>query len=324
MRKTWLPWLLLALAPLVLGGALLVGPTPPALLDPATDLGRAVLLLRLYRVGAAFAVGAALSGAGVVLQALLRNPLAEPYVLGVSSGAALGAALAIFFGLTAWGPLVLPASAFALGLLTMALVYALGSRHGVPSPYGLLLSGVIVSAVGSSLLMLLISLAPVEGLHSITWWMLGDLQSASGPLLAGCAVLMALAGGGVWLFARELDALTLGREMAHHLGARPALVVGLGLAAATLLTAAAVALAGLIGFVGLMVPHVVRSLLGPAHRRLLPAAALAGGLLLVLCDAAARTVAAPLEVPVGVITALLGGPFFIVVLRRRRMAGWVE
>ncbi len=324
MRKSWIPWLLLAVAPLVLGGALLIGPTPVALLDPHTALGRAVLLLRLNRVGAGFAVGAALAGAGVVLQALLRNPLAEPYVLGVSSGAALGAALAIFFGLTTLGALVLPASAFTLGLATMALVYALGSHHGAPSLYGLLLSGVIVSAVASSLLMLLISLAPVEGLHSITWWMLGNLQSASGPLLAGCVALMAIAGGGVWLFARELDALTLGREMAHHLGARPGLVVGLGLAGATLLTAAAVALAGLIGFVGLVVPHVMRSLIGPAHRRLLPAAALAGGLLLVLCDALARTVAAPLEVPVGVVTALLGGPFFIVVLRRRRKAGWVE
>ena len=127
-----------------------------------------------------------------------------------------------------------------------------------------------------------------------------------------------------WLFARELNALTLGREMAHHLGVRPGLVVGLGLLCATLLTATAVALAGLIGFVGLIVPHAVRSVTGPDHRRLIPAAALAGGLFLVLCDALARTLLAPIELPVGVITALLGGPFFIVLLRRRRKAGWVE
>ncbi|MCX6995867.1 MAG: iron ABC transporter permease [Kiritimatiellaeota bacterium] len=323
-KKNWIPWVLLALAPLVLGGALLIGPTAVEWLDPRTELGQALLLLRLNRVLAGFAVGAALAGAGVVLQALLRNPLAEPYVLGVSSGAALGAALAIFFGWTAWGALVLPVSAFALGLATMALVYALGSHQGSPSLYGLLLSGVIVSAVGSSLLLLLLSLSSVEGLHSITWWMLGNLQAASDPLLAGCGALIVFAGGIVWLFARELDALTLGREMAHHLGARPGLVVGLGLVCATLMTAAAVALAGLIGFVGLIVPHVVRSLIGPDHRRLLPAAALAGGLLLVLCDALARTVAAPGELPVGVVTALLGGPFFIVGLRRRRKAGWVE
>ena len=319
-----MPWLLAALTPLVLGGALLLGAAGAGLPYLHTALGRAVLLLRLNRVAGGFLVGAALACAGVVLQALLRNPLAEPYVLGVSSGAGLGAALAIFFGLTAFGELVLPACAFVLALATLALVYALASQHGRTSLYGLLLSGVIVSAVASSLLMLLISLAPLEGLHSITWWMLGNLQMPAGGLLAWCGGLIAAAVLAAWLLARELNALTLGREMAHHLGVRPGLVVGLGLLCATLLTATAVALAGLIGFVGLIVPHAVRSVTGPDHRRLIPAAALAGGLFLVLCDALARTLLAPIELPVGVITALLGGPFFIVLLRRRRKAGWVE
>ncbi len=315
--------LLAAAGAAVLALALMAGPAGFGWPDTGTAVGRAVLRLRLYRLATAFTVGAGLAAAGVVLQALLRNPLADPYVLGVSSGGALGAALAILTGLAAFSPAVLPAAAFVTALATLALVYALANRPAGPSIYGLLLSGVIVSALASSLLMLLVSLAPVEGLHEITWWMLGSLEVASPRLLA---VAAGAVGASLLLFlflARDLNALTLGREMAHHVGVRTRVAVGLGLAGATLASAAAVSLAGLVGFVGLVVPHAVRTLTGADHRRLLPAAALGGGFFLVGCDAVARSLFAPVDIPVGVLTALTGGPFFLYLLRSRRH-GWVE
>ena len=316
-------FLLLLLTLLLPGLCLLVGPYGFGLPDLATPMGRAVLGLRLTRIAAGLIVGASLAVSGAVLQALLRNPLAEPYVLGVSGGGALGAALVILSGLASLHPLLLPAGAFLAALATLLLVYALAAHHGTTSVYGLILGGVVVSAMLSSLLMLLISCANMEGLHSIIWWMLGSLQPASTSLLWACGGCAALALIVVWALARELNALTLGRDMAHHLGVRTRLAVGLALGAATLAAAGAVALAGLIGFVGLIVPHAVRQLAGADHRRLLPACALAGGVFLVVCDTVARTVFAPLEVPVGVITALTGGPFFLLLLRRRKNT-WID
>ncbi len=322
-RRPALVWLLLTLTPLILGASLLLGAGGFSQLDWHNAIGRAILALRLHRVIAGFVVGAGLASSGVVLQALLRNPLADPYILGVSSGAGLGAALAIVSGLAAITG-VLPLSAFGAAILTLSLVVLLAHHGGAPSIYGLLLSGVIISAMCSSILMLIISLAPIEGLHSITWWLLGNLQVMSSRLLLISSLLIAIGMLGIWGLARDLNALTLGREMAYHLGIRTELAVGLGLGLATLTTAAAVSLAGLIGFVGLIVPHYMRSLVGPDHRRLVPAAALAGGWFLVLCDTLARTALAPREIPVGVITALIGGPFFLMLLRQRRKHGWLE
>jgi iron complex transport system permease protein len=301
----------------------LVGPEGFGLPDWHTQIGRALLTLRLHRIATGFVVGAALASAGAVFQAILRNPLADPYVLGVSGGGALGAALTILLGWYAWHPLALPLGAFIAAAATLALVYALASHDGAPSIYGLILSGVIVSAMASSVLLLLLSLATVEGLHSITWWTLGNLQGGSTPLLLACTACVLIGWLVNWALARDLNALALGTEMAHHLGVRTGAVVVLALAAATLAAASAVALAGLIGFVGLLVPHAMRQITGADHRRLLPAAALAGGALLTLCDTLARTLLAPRELPVGVITALIGGPFFLALLRRRRHT-WVE
>jgi iron complex transport system permease protein len=154
--------------------------------------------------------------------------------------------------------------------------------------------------------------------------MLGNLEGYSLQLLAVSGALIVCGVAAAWTLAPELNALALGQEMAHHVGVRTRFAITLGLALATLITATAVALAGLIGFVGLIVPHVVRSLIGPDHRRLIPIAALAGGVFLAICDAVARTVLAPIEIPVGVITALIGGPFFLVILRSRRKRGWIE
>jgi len=322
MKRSVIVWWLFLLSPLVLGACVLAGATGISGLDWHTATGRAIFWLRVHRVAAGFVIGAGLSCSGVVLQALLRNPLADPYILGVSSGAGLGAALVIVSGFAVAG--LLPVSAFLAAILTLSVVILLARNGGAPSIYGLLLSGVIVSSMCSSMLMLIISLASAEGLHSITWWMLGNLQIVSSSLLMISGTLIILGALGIWGLARNLNALTLGREMAHHLGIRTGVAVTLALALATLTTAASVGLAGLIGFVGLIVPHLMRSLVGPDHRRLVPAAALAGGWFLALCDALARTALAPVEIPVGVITALIGGPFFLILLRRRRKHGWVE
>ncbi len=315
-RRSWFFPGLLALIPVVVLICLLTGPA--GIPDLATPTGQAILRLRLYRTLAGLIVGAGLAVSGTVLQALLRNPLAEPYLLGISGGGALGAAIAILFGLGAVSIFAVPLAAFAGAALTLTLVCGLASDRGFPSVYQLILSGVIVGAVASALLMFLISLASAQGIQNVMWWMLGSLTVGSQPLLAAAALLTALGISVTWALAPSFNAMTLGNDMAHHLGIRTGRVLLLGLAMASLMAAAAVSLAGIIGFVGLVVPHTLRRLIGPDHRRLIPAAALGGGLFLALCDTAARTVMAPRELPVGVLTALLGGPFFMVVLRRRR------
>ena len=322
MRKPLLQLFLYLLAPVVLAACVLLGPEGFALPDSSTPLGRALLELRLLRVAAALIVGAGLASSGAVLQALLRNPLADPFVLGVSGGGALGGALVIFLGWSTLHVLALPAAAFLAALGALFLVYRLASRQGVVSVYGLILSGVVVSSMFASVLMLLLTFAG-DRMPPIIFWTFGSLLVTDTSLLLACGSCVAVAFLVVWLLSRELNALTLGRDMAHHLGVRTELVVALALGAATLAAASTVALCGVIGFVGLIVPHAVRSLVGADHRRLLPAAAVAGGVFLAVCDTFARLVAAPLELPVGVITALTGGPFFLVLLRRRKQT-WLE
>lgn len=321
-RTRWLAGCVIG-APLLLAACLLLGPSGIGLPDMQTVTGRAILMLRLNRTISGFVVGAALSCAGVVLQAVLRNPLAEPYVLGVSSGAGLGAGLAILSGLMTVSTLFLPLCAFAGAAATLLIVYAVAGVGGRSSIYGLILSGVIVSAVCSSLLMFLVATAPVEGMHSVLWWMLGNLQPASRELLVATGVVIASAFLWIWYMSADLNALALGRDVAHHVGVRTEVVLPLALGAATVMTAAAVSVSGLIGFVGLIVPHVTRRVFGADHRRLVPAAAVAGGVFLALCDALARTVMAPVEIPVGVVTALCGGPFFLIILTRKRKQGWI-
>ncbi len=324
-RKVRLMLALLAVGGLLLLiGCVLSGPSGFGLPAIDTPVGRAILVLRLNRIVTGLVVGAALSCAGVIFQALLRNPLAEPYILGVSSGAGLGAAIAILIGLgTAVTLFLLPAAAFVGAVLALLIVLAVagGTRASV---YSLILSGVIVSAIASSILMFLVATAPRDGLHSIIWWMLGNLQPGSQGQMLITAVVVLAGVVGAWFIAPQLDALTLGREVAHHVGVRTELMMTLGLLLGSLLAAAAVSLAGLIGFVGLIVPHVMRSILGPQHRRLIPASALAGGTFLAVCDAVARSVLAPREIPVGVLTALCGGPFFLAILKLRGRKGWIE
>lgn len=310
---------------LLLALSLLLGPSGIGLPDMQSPAGSAILSLRFSRLLMGLMTGAALAASGVVFQALLRNPLAEPYVLGVSGGAGLGATVSILAGSGVLVALTLPVVAFFSAVVTLMVVYAIASQgsSGHPSVYSLILSGVIVSSICSSIIMFLVSTASVEGMHNVIWWMLGSLQpvAAGQQLLSAALIFSALSG--IWFLSPQLNALALGRDMAHYQGLDADRIIIIGLLCATLLAATAVSLSGMIGFVGLIVPHVMRAFFGPDHRRLVPLAALGGGTFLVLCDALARTIIAPVEIPVGVITALAGGPFFLIILQRRMKQAWI-
>ena len=285
-----------------------------ALSGGADPMSRTIVReLRLPRALAAFATGGSLATAGALLQVLLRNPLADPYVLGVSGGAAVGALAAMLLGALAW---LVPAGAFAGALLSTVLVFALARGSGAWSPTRLLLTGVIIAAGWGAVVALLLSLAPEAQLRGMLFWLIGDLSAppaAWTPLaVLGIALAVALP------FARDLNALARGEAMAMALGVSVARLPWLIFALAALLTAVAVTTAGAIGFVGLIVPHAVRLLIGNDQRALLPAAALAGGAMLLFADTLARQVAAPAQLPVGVVTALIGVPVFLILLRRER------
>ncbi len=316
--RLWLPGLLV-LAGLSLAVALLVGSVPvsPAALlavlsGEETGLNRDLILaLRLPRALSAFATGGLLAMAGALMQVLVRNPLADPYVLGVSGGAAVGALLALLAGL---GGLGLSGSAFGGALLAMALVLGLSRGRGPWTPTRLLLTGVVLAAGWGALISFLLATSPAANLHGMLFWLMGDLGYARQP---GPALLVLAAGLLLsWPLARDLNVLARGELQAGALGVNTVRLQVLLYLLASLLTAVAVVQAGTIGFVGLVIPHLMRLLGLTDHRRLLPAAALAGGSLLVLADALARTVLAPQQLPVGIITALIGVPLFLLLLRR--------
>ena len=271
-----------------------------------------VTQLRLPRAIAGFAVGAMLGMAGTLMQVLLRNPLAEPYVLGISGGAAAAALGSIMLGL---GSLWVSSSAFAGSLLSMLLVFLLGQRRQGGTSEQLLLTGVVLAAGWGALISFLLATGPDQSLRGMLFWLMGDLSRSSSPWWSLPVVALALAAG--WVMAPALDVLAQGDEQAAVLGVEIHRLRAGCYVTASLLTAFAVTLAGPIGFVGLVVPHFMRLLLGARHRLLLPAAMLAGGLLLMLADTLARTLFAPRQLPVGVLTAALGVPLFLYLLRRR-------
>lgn len=288
-------------------------------------IGQAVLWeIRFPRIILGILVGAALGVAGAMMQGVFRNPLAEPGIVGVSSGAAVGAVAVIVFGLTAWGSWTLVAGAFVAGFLTTLGVYAMSRHDGRAEVVTLVLTGIAVNAFAGALIGLMSFFSTDEELRSITFWQLGSLATATWN-----SVLIALPCVAVGLllaprFARSLDLLALGERSAGHLGLDVERTRLLVVSIVALLTAGAVAVAGILTFVGLVVPHLVRLVLGPAHRWLLPASALLGAFVLVISDLVARTIAAPAEVPLGVLTALIGSPVFFVLLRttRSRQGGW--
>ena len=321
-RNRWLV-LILAICPLVVAAGVFMGrgfAHPSGLFEPAQ---RGILQIRLWRVALGAIVGASLSVAGAVLQAVLRNPLAEPYLLGISSGAGLGAAVFIIAAVVPFSTFALPASGFVGAVLSLIIVYRLALVGRRTSSHTLILAGVVWSSLCGSLLMFLVSQSSAEGLHALLWWFLGDLQVFDAHLVLAAALVIGLALLALSFLAREMNVLMLGEEMAGHIGLNPERVKMLLLALASAITASAVCVSGLIGFVGLTVPHAARALVGPDHRRLLPAAAFLGAAFLVLADGIGRTVLAPVEIPVGVVTAFLGGPFFLVLLRRRQREIWL-
>ena len=279
--------------------------------SPDSTSSEVVLSLRLPRALAAFACGGLLALAGALLQVLLRNPLADPYVLGISGGAGVGALLAILFG---FGALGIHGASFIGALGAMFIVFGLAHGDGSWTQTRLLLTGVIVASGCGALVALMLSVAPDHKLRGMVFWLMGDLAQAGDPRLAlgVLAGVLALA----LPFARELNLLTRGADMAQTLGVevnRLRRGVYLG---ASLATAAAVTQAGSIGFIGLIVPHLVRLAVGNDQRLLLPASVLAGGSLLLIADTLARTLIAPQQLPVGVLTALIGVPVFLFLLGR--------
>ncbi|MFF2330302.1 MULTISPECIES: FecCD family ABC transporter permease [unclassified Streptomyces] len=288
-------------------------------------VGESVLWnVRLPRVVLALLVGASLGCAGALMQGVFGNPLAEPGVIGISSGAAVGAVASIALGLNFLGNWTITVCAFVAGLVTVALVYALSRSGGRTEVVTLILTGIAVNAFAGALIGLFVFFADNAQVSQITFWQLGSLAQATWPKVL--AVLPCAAAGLLVapFYARKLDLLALGERPARHLGVdveRLRIVLVLVVA---LLTAAAVAVAGIISFVGLLVPHLLRMANGPGHRFLVPGSALGGALVLVAGDLAARTVADPAELPLGVLTALFGSPFFFWLLRRtrRRQGGW--
>ena len=281
-----------------------------------------ILDIRLPRVLLGIAVGGGLSVSGVVLQGLFRNLLVEPYTLGVSGGAALGVAVSTVLGLSSLsGPYGVPLAGFAGALCAIFLLQALSSKRGVLSVQGLLLVGVMLSFICSSLVLLIMSISRLEDLHGILFWIIGSLGETDWFLvkLALAATITGLILS--YFFCFDLNALSLGEEEALHLGINVERTKKILFILTSLLTGLCVSLAGAIGFVGLVVPHFLRLIVGSDHRILLVSSFLAGAVFLILSDTLARTVALPIELPVGVVTGIVGGVLFIYALTRKTRAG---
>jgi iron complex transport system permease protein len=281
--------------------------------------------VRLPRIILAAIVGAALACSGVVFQALLRNPLADPYILGISSGAGLGVIIAVISGVgwTLWGRSPIAIFAFVGAMGTVWLVWLIGRLTGKSHVTGLLLAGVVVNAFFSAVIMFLTSIAKSQQIHSTIFWLMGNMAEenfsvlwlSAGYVMAGIIAL--------FYISPQLNALSFGIEDAKSMGINTAGTQTIAFAIAAAITAVAVSLSGLIGFVGLIVPHGVRLVFGPDHRQLLPLSGIAGAIFLVAADTLARVIVAPAQLPVGVITAIVGGPFFLILLiKYTKTIGW--
>lgn len=289
--------------------------------SPSLETSEIIMVqIRFPRVLMGFLVGAGLASVGVTLQALLRNPLADPYVLGVSSGSALGVSLAILFGIGSTFMLlpVLQFFGFAGGLLALLLIYRFAQSKGRLPIHSLLLAGVILNAILTALIMFITSIMEPNRSAGLMAWLMGSLTAPGYPALGVFSIYVVVVLLVLMHKAQLLNVLTLGEETARSLGVETERVKKHLFALTALLTGAIVSVSGMIGFVGMVVPHAVRLLIGSDHRLLLPASALVGGMFLVLADTVARTVLAPAEIPVGIVTALAGGPFFLYLLLWRK------
>ncbi|MBN2040435.1 MAG: iron ABC transporter permease [Spirochaetes bacterium] len=274
--------------------------------------------IRLPRILMGFAIGGALSLAGAILQGIFRNPLVEPYTLGISGGATLGVSLNLVFGISrSFGILSMPLFGFLGAFFVILILYSLSLKKGVIKMNGLLLTGVMISFVSSSLLMLLQSITTAEDLQGIIFWIMGSLDESNWLLIKMC-LCVSIAGLLLsYILCLDLNALALGEEEALHLGISVERSKRFFFIIASVLTGLSVSLAGVIAFVGLIVPHFLRMFIGGDHRILLVSSYLAGAGFLIFCDTLSRTIAAPLELPVGVVTGIIGGSFFVYAISRR-------
>ena len=279
------------------------------------DFWNVVYEIRLPRIALGILVGAALSTAGAGFQALLRNPLADPYVLGVSSGAALGAIISL--AVAPQAPGVIQFAAFAGAGMTIAAVYFLGRRGGHVDAATLLLAGIVAVSFLSAAIMFLMTTLPGRELRGMAFWLMGDLASPPPIGSRWLYLLLVIGVGSIYTTSSDLNLILTGEQEARHLGVNVNRVKIVVYVAASLLTGLAVSVSGAIGYVGLLVPHLMRMMFGSDYRLLIPASALGGAVLIVLADLLARTVVAPTELPVGAMTALVGAPVFIYLMRRR-------
>ena len=300
--------------------AVTAGVTIGAVNIPLVELfspqNRQILLLRSSRVILAVLSGAGLATSGIALQAVLRNPLAEPYLLGTSSGAGLGAVSAVALGISG---LFLPLSAFIGALGATFVVYALARQRGRIPLQSLILSGVIVSVGLSAVIIFLLSIARSDALHGQMWWLWGSLQVYDKRLLLMVACLVIPGIAFLYFFSRDLNAISLGEEEAMHLGIHTETLKKIIFFVTSLITAGLVCVCGTIGFVGLIIPHTVRLMVGSNHKVLIPVSCVAGAVFMVVSDLLSRKLFAPLEIPVGVITAVTGAPLFIILLKSNHL-----
>ena len=330
MQKKYIQWILfLAVLILLLVVSIIVSLSSgevkiswlqlPEIISNKDSLEYTVLTkIRIPRLILSISVGGALSLSGAILQGIYRNPLVEPYTLGISGGAALGIAIAIVFGIQTLSYLVLPVFGFIGAIVTLFLVYFLSIRKGGLSINSMLLIGVMVSFVASSAMMFLMSITTTDNIQSIVFWVMGSLDE-SNVLLIKIAFYTAVSGLILTtFFARSLNALRLGEVKAKHLGINTNITIKLLFLVASLLTGVAVSVAGVIGFVGLVIPHLVRLIIGNDYRIIIVSSFLGGAIFLILSDTLARTIISPNELPIGVITGFVGGLVFNVVLSRSK------
>ncbi len=304
---------------IVLFLALLLGISKGSVNLPLSELllkvNRHILFLRLMRLALAMVVGCGLSVSGIALQAILRNPLAEPYLLGTSSGAGLGAVLAIIMGIYT---IYLPFAAFLGALLSIMLVYVMSQQGNKIPVQSLILSGVILSIALSGIVIFLISISSNEALHGLTWWLWGNLQVYDPKLLLIVSIVVASGIAAIFILAQDLNAISIGEEEAVHLGIDTETAKKLLFFTTSLITASIVCICGIIGFVGLIIPHMMRIIVGPNHKILIPASCIAAAAFMVICDTLSRTLFTPLEIPIGVITAIIGAPVFMILLKTKQ------
>jgi iron complex transport system permease protein len=281
--------------------------------------------IRLPRAILGFMIGASLALSGAIMQGLFRNPLADPRLVGVSAGASFGAVVMIVLGGTFAAPLyallgiyALPSAAFAGGLATTSLLYKIATRHGQTSVATMLLAGITLGALSMAMTGLLIYMADDRQLRDLTFWSMGSLAGATWMKVGAAGPIILLSMLAIPFMARGLNAITLGEAAAFHMGVPVQWLKTIAIVTVAAGTGASVAVSGGIGFVGIVVPHILRMAIGPDHRYLLPASALLGGSLLIFADVLARTVVVPAELPIGIITAAVGGPFFLWILLRHR------